>query len=525
MATSQTQASQVAIIRKTLSELPAPSDYAPVTEAIARSTELGEAEITKTLSGLVSMPQSTTVFANPPLHAANVDCNGTSIELQIRSFSIRGLLSESEIVAGNVTPAYLIFVGLFGRLPQRDDVVDEELLIQSLIDKKFYQIAHTKQHGISGIKPISFHVAEFMKTFSQAGPDIAIQHVAVLHKAEYSKKQRQPRGFDDHRNSGYFLIRKIHVHMMNVAVGGMSTYMRYLLDDSPNLSERELAEETCNFIEQHKEEGKTAFETCYSLLLGRKANDVETKILERMGIIQTHHGSAASNVVARYMSTLHAVTISDFFSASQMILDGKRHFGAIHDMTAFIKELEEIPEADQVRIVREKVMMGGLPTFGHPEISAAGRGNQIQQDPRAAIYLSPFFDAIDQKSLSLSNRQLERLKIVQRIYQIAFIEGLTKPDQEDRPPLRLTPNTDFGAWCVQEGLGVDDPDRTLLTYIFRGFGWIMDAREQLQQRIMRPVVAPHPDIIPAVDNDPTVPDQVVNVHNRLAEDEAFSPSG
>ena len=525
MATSQTQASQVAIIRKTLSELPAPSDYAPVTEAIARSTELGEAEITKTLSGLVSMPQSTTVFANPPLHAANVDCNGTSIELQIRSFSIRGLLSESEIVAGNVTPAYLIFVGLFGRLPQRDDVVDEELLIQSLIDKKFYQIAHTKQHGISGIKPISFHVAEFMKAFSQAGPEIAIQHVAMLHKAEYSKKQRQPRGFDDHRNSGYFLIRKIHVHMMNVAVGGMSTYMRYLLDDSPNLSEQELAEETCNFIEQHKEEGKTAFETCYSLLLGRKANDVETKILERMGIIQTHHGSAASNVVARYMSTLHAVTISDFFSASQMILDGKRHFGAIHDMTAFIKELEEIPEADQVRIVREKVMMGGLPTFGHPEISAAGRGNQIQQDPRAAIYLAPFFDAIDQKSLSLSSRQLERLKIVQRIYQIAFIEGLTKPDQEDRPPLRLTPNTDFGAWCVQEGLGVDDPDRTLLTYIFRGFGWIMDAREQLQQRIMRPVVAPHPDIIPAVDNDPTVPDQVVNVHKRLAEDEAFSPSG
>ena len=525
MATSQTQASQVAIIRKTLSELPAPSDYAPVTEAIARSTELGEAEITKTLSGLVSMPQSTTVFANPPLHAANVDCNGTSIELQIRSFSIRGLLSESEIVAGNVTPAYLIFVGLFGRLPQKDNLVDEELLIQSLIDKKFYQIAHTKQHGISGIKPISFHVAEFMKTFSQAGPEIAIQHIAMLHKAAYSKKQRQPRGFDDHRNSGYFLIRKIHVHMMNVAVGGMSTYMRYLLDDSPNLSEQELAEETCNFIEQHKEEGKTAFETCYSLLLGRKANDVETKILERMGIIQTHHGSAASNVVARYMSTLHAVTISDFFNASQMILDGKRHFGAIHDMTAFIKELEEIPEADQVRIVREKVMMGGLPTFGHPEISAAGRGNQIQQDPRAAIYLSPFFDAIDQKSLSLSNRQLERLKIVQRIYQIAFIEGLTKPDQEDRPPLRLTPNTDFGAWCVQEGLGVDDPDRTLLTYIFRGFGWIMDAREQLQQRIMRPVVAPHPDIIPAVDNDPTVPDQVVNVHNRLAEDEAFSPSG
>ncbi|MCS5610360.1 MAG: hypothetical protein NZ961_08085, partial [Candidatus Poribacteria bacterium] len=404
----------VAIIRKTLSELPAPSDYTPVAEAIGRSTELGEIEITSTLNGLISMPQSTTVFANPPLHTAKVDCNGTNIELKIRSFSIRGLVSESEIVAGNITPSHLIFVGLFGRPPQRTNLIDEELLLQSLIDKKFYQIVHTKQHGISGIKPISLHVAEFMKAFSQAGPEIAIQHIAMLHKAEYSEKRRQPRGFDDQRNNGYFLIRKIHVHMMNVAVGGMSTYMRYLLNDSPNLSKQDLADETCNFIEQHKKEGKTAFETCYSLLLGRKANNVETKILERMGIIQTHHGSAASNMIARYMSTLHAVTISDFFSAAQMILDGKRHFGAIHDMTAFIKELEKIPEVDQVQIIKGKVMTGGLPTFGHPEISAAGRGNQIQQDPRAAIYLSPFFEAIDQKSLRLSAKQLERLKIVQR---------------------------------------------------------------------------------------------------------------
>jgi hypothetical protein len=524
MATSQTQTSQIALIRKMLSELPAASDYAPVAEAIGRSTELGEMEIANSLSGLVSMPQSTMVFANPVSHTAKVDCNGTNIELKIRSFSIRGLVGESEIVAGNITPSHLIFVGLFGRLPQRTSLIDEESLFQSLIDKKFYQIIHAKQNGISGIKPISLHVAEFMKVFSQVGPEIAIQHITTLHKAAYSEKWRQPRGFDDRRHNGYFLIRKIHVHMMNVAVGAMSTYMRYLLKDSPSLTKQDLADETCNFIEQHKGEGKTAFETCYSLLLGRKANDVETKILERMGIIQTHHGSAASNMVARYMSTLHAVTVSDFFSAAQMILDGKRHFGAIHDMTAFIKELEKIPVTDQVRIIKEKVMIGGLPTFGHPEISAAGRGNQIQQDPRAAIYLSPFFEAIDQKDLRLSGRQLERLKIVQRIYQIAFIEGIKKPDQEGLPPLRLTPNTDFGAWCVQEGLGIDDPDRTLLTYIFRGFGWIMDAREQLQQKIIRPVVAPHPNIIPKADNNSTVPDQVVNVHKRLAENDAFSPS-
>ena len=52
----------------------------------------------------------------------------------------------------------------------------------------------------------------------------------------------------------------------------------------------------------------------------------------------------------------------------------------------------------------------------------------------------------------------------------------------------------------------------------------MDAREQLQQKIIRPVVAPHPNIIPKADNNSTVPDQVVNVHKRLAENDAFSPS-
>ena len=145
MATSQTQTSQIALIRKMLSELPAASDYAPVAEAIGRSTELGEMEIANSLSGLVSMPQSTMVFANPVSHTAKVDCNGTNIELKIRSFSIRGLVGESEIVAGNIRPSHLIFVGLFGRLPQRTSLIDEESLFQSLIDKKFYQIMEGKK--------------------------------------------------------------------------------------------------------------------------------------------------------------------------------------------------------------------------------------------------------------------------------------------------------------------------------------------------------------------------------------------
>jgi len=117
----------------------------------------------------------------------------------------------------------------------------------------------------------------------------------------------------------------------------------------------------------------------------------------------------------------------------------------------------------------------------------------------------------------LSDNRLRSLKIVQRIYQIVFVEGVVKPGHEEAPPLRLTPNTDFGAWCVQEALGISDPDRTLLTYIFRGFGWIMDGREQLQLKIIRPVIAPDPVIIPDSEEDQTVPGQVLSVHDRLSQ--------
>ena len=227
-------------------------------------------------------------------------------------------------------------------------------------------------------------------------------------------------------------------------------------------------------------------------------------------------------MVARYMATLHTLSVSDFFIASQMALDGARHFGAIHDMSDFVQELETLPAEQRADRIREKMLGGGLPTFGHPEISAAGRGNQVQQDPRPAIYIDPVFKAIDAGKLEISPRQQERLAIARLIYMTAFVNGVLKPDRQNEPPLRLTANTDFGAWCVQEALGVEEADRTLLTYIFRGFGWMMDAREQLQQKMIRPVIAPDPKIVPKPNDDPTIPSVVERVHRRLTLEQPFT---
>jgi hypothetical protein len=105
------------------------------------------------------------------------------------------------------------------------------------------------------------------------------------------------------------------------------------------------------------------------------------------------------------------------------------------------------------------------------------------------------------------------------MYEMAFVEGVTKPGAEGR--LRVAPNTDFGAWLVQEALGIDEPDRTLLTYVYRGFGWMMDAREQLQQAIIRPVIAPDPSIVPGPSDHSIIAEVIGRVHARLSEGNAF----
>ena len=325
----------------------------------------------------------------------------------------------------------------------------------------------------------------------------------------------------DERDPESLIVEMISVHMGNVAVGGISTYMNYLLMNNSQLSEKDLANATRKFIDEEVSRKSTAFQVSYSLILGHHANEHEQLILERMGTIQIHHGSAGSNMVARYMATLHTFSVEDFFIASHMAMDGARHFGAIHDMSDFVQELEPLNAEERAQRIREKMLTGGLPTFGHPEISAAGRGNQVQQDPRPAIYIDPVFKAIDAGQLKMTPKQLERLSIARLIYLTAFVNGVLKPGKEDSPPLRLTANTDFGAWCVQEALGIEEADRTLLTYIFRGFGWMMDAREQLQQKMIRPVISPDPKIVPKSSDDPTIPDLVAGVHKRLIQDEPF----
>jgi hypothetical protein len=494
-------------IDKIFAVVPPAPDYNPVKQAVARAEELGEKQIATALGYFATMPASTGIIANPVLHHTPVDCNGTTITLDIRSFTIRGTVPESDIVAGKVGPMDVIFTGLFG---QPGDAKN----LAAFVDQKYYE-----SFGQSLIEEI----AAFVKKYPGLGPEVAIHYFAILDKAKLGREEHQDRGMHDERDSESLLIEMIAVHMKNVAIGGVSAYMNHRLMDNSNASESDLVTSTRQFIDEERKQKRNAFQLSYSLILGHHANEHEREILERMGTIQIHHGSAGSSMVARYMATLHTFSVIDFFIASHMALDGARHFGAIHDMSDFVQELEPLNLEQRSQRIREKMLTGGLPTFGHPEIAAAGRGNQVQQDPRPAIYIDPVFKAIDAGELNITPRQHERLSIARLIYLTAFVNGVLKPGKEDSPPLRLTANTDFGAWCVQEALGIEEPDRTLLTYIFRGFGWMMDAREQLQQKMIRPVIAPDPKIVPKSSDDPTIPDLVARVHARLVKEDPFQP--
>src|ERR1041384_1198739 len=489
---------------KIFAVLPPAPEFNPVKQAVARAEELGEKQIATTLGYFATMPASTGIIANPVLHHTPVDCNGTTITLDIRSFMIRGTVPESDIVAGKVGPMDVVFTGLFGAPGATGNLaafVDQQYLEsfgQSLIDE----------------------IAAFVKKYPGLGPEVAIHHFAILDKAKLGREEHQDRGMHDERDAESLLNEMIAVHMKNVAIGGVSAYMNHRLMDNP---QADLAATTRQFIDEERKQKRNAFQVSYSLILGHHANDHEREILERMGTIQIHHGSAGSSMVARYMATLHTFSVIDFFIASHMALDGARHFGAIHDMSDFVQGPEPLNPEQRSQRIREKMLTGGLPTFGHPEIAAAGRGNQVQQDPRPAIYIDPVFKAIDAGELSITPRQHERLAIARLIYLTAFVNGVLKPGKEDSPPLRLTANTDLGAGWGQEALGGEEPDRTLLTYIFRGFGWMMDAREQLQQKMIRPVIAPDPKIVPKSSDDPTIPDLVARVHGRLVQEDPFQP--
>ena len=531
---SPSRTERIAALRGLLSGVPPVSEYSPTSDALKRARELGEKEVAAALKRFLSMPQSTTTLANPSLYKTTVDADGSEVELDIRSYSIRGVVQEDEIVRGEIGPHGLIFAGLFGRRPGRlrvtaegdgemageplGEALGEDGVLCELVERSFFRALGLGRRG-----GLARRVAERVAVASGSDPAAYIQYFVALARLERAARRLPDRGVNDERRPGALLVEMIATHMRNVAAGALAMQANRLLRERPGLSADELAAALERFVGDERERGKSAFEIVYSCILGRSANPTENRILERMGMIQMHHGSAGSNMVARYLVTLHAGSVLDVFAASLMAMDAARHFGAIHDMTAFIRRLEQTPEEERAELIRQEVLKGGLPTFGHPEIAAAGRGS-LQQDPRAAIYLAPVFEALDRGELRLSERQRRRLALMQLIYRVALVEGVVKPGREGEEPLRLTPNTDFGAWSVQEALGIPDSGRTFLTYVFRGFGWMMDAREQLQQKIIRPVIAPDPAILPRPDERRTIPGVVDRLHERMAAGEpAFDP--
>src|ERR1044071_10332886 len=116
---------------KTFAVIPPPPDYNPVKQAVARAEELGENPVATTLGFFATMPASTGIIANPVLHHTPVDCNGTEITLDIRSFTIRGTVPESDIVSGKVRPIDVIFNGLFGESGNSAEFA-------AFIDQKFF---------------------------------------------------------------------------------------------------------------------------------------------------------------------------------------------------------------------------------------------------------------------------------------------------------------------------------------------------------------------------------------------------
>ena len=463
------------------SEVPPKPDYNPVRKSIESSKD--RPEVAAALKLFSSMPPSTAVLANPVRHHERVAAGDTTLELEIRSFTVRGSLFEEDIVAGKADAARVIFVGLFGRFPAGEE---EELFRK-----------HLSQSMSLGIQRSFEKTRDFMKLFPNASPDIAVQYWASLRKAE-----RKVGPVNASRPPGEMLAEMIGIHMENVAVSALASALR----TDPRMAMPPVASDP--------------FRLLFSLLLRRTASPDETRILGQLGAIQVHHGSAGSNMVARYLATLHTRSISDLFTASQMALDCGRHFGAISDMTDFVRDLERTPESERDNVIRGRILKGNLPTFGHPEIAAAGRENHLEMDPRPALYLAPLFEAIDKGTVVVSPRTLKRAQLLERIYQIALVEGVEKAAGSGR--LRLTPNTDFGAWLVQEALGIEEPDRTLLSYAYRGFGWMMDVREQLQQPIIRPVIPPDPALLERNPVHSIVPAVISAVHNRLVAGNAFA---
>src|SRR5215211_6695949 len=236
---------------KIFAVVPPPPEYNPVKQAIAKADELGEKSIATTLGYFSTMPASTGIIANPVLHHTPVDCNGTTITLDIRSFAIRGTVHESDIVSGKVGPVDVIYTGIFGSQGDTKELT-------AFIDQKYFQ-------SLSG--SLIEDLAAFVKKFPGLGPEVAMHHFSILAKAKLGREEHQDRGIHDERDPESLLIEMISVHMENVAVGGVSVYMNHLLGNS-QITEDQIVKSTRQFLDEESKQKRNAFQVSYSLILG-----------------------------------------------------------------------------------------------------------------------------------------------------------------------------------------------------------------------------------------------------------------
>src|SRR6516225_92801 len=130
-----------------------------------------------------------------------------TLELDIRSFTVRGKLFEEDIVTGRADAIRVIFVGLFGRPPEESEARQlRQFIAQSLF---------------AGLERAKDKTQEFMKTFPDAPPDVAIQHWASFRKA--SRKIGQ---INSMRPPAELLAEMIEIHMENVAVAALAALLR-----------------------------------------------------------------------------------------------------------------------------------------------------------------------------------------------------------------------------------------------------------------------------------------------------------
>ena len=111
---------------------------------------------------------------------------------------------------------------------------------------------------------------EFMSTFPDAPPDVAIQHWASFRKAS-----RKIGAITASRPANELLTEMIEIHMENVAVAGLASAMRAGKTPDPKAAVLD------------------AFRSFFVMLLRRPVSSDEARILGRLGAIQVHHGRHA----------------------------------------------------------------------------------------------------------------------------------------------------------------------------------------------------------------------------------------